>query len=64
MRTAGIDGAVPGNDFSVFRLNQELPNRSAIGMMFMERRGDGSINGNSAADFKHTYAMDGRWGGW
>ncbi|MEE3010722.1 MAG: DUF5916 domain-containing protein [Pseudomonadota bacterium] len=62
MRTEGIDGVVPGNDFSVVRLNQELPTRSAIGMMFVERQGDGSINGNSAADFNRTYAIDGRWG--
>ena len=62
MRTEGIDGVVPGNDFSVVRLNQELPNRSAIGMMFVERQGDGSINGNSAADLNRTYAIDGRWG--
>ena len=41
MRTEGIDGVVPGNDFSVVRVNQELPNRSAIGMMFVERQGDG-----------------------
>lgn len=62
MRTEGIEGSVPQNDFSVVRLNQELPNRSAIGMMFVERDGDGSINGNPANDINRTYAVDGRWG--
>ena len=62
MKTEGIDGAAPANDFSVIRVNQELPNRSAIGMMFVERDGDGSISGNSTKDFNRTYAVDGRWG--
>lgn len=62
MRTEGIEGAVPQNDFSVVRLNQELPNRSAIGMMFVERDGDGAINGNPSDDINRTYAVDGRWG--
>ena len=62
MRTDGIDGAVPQNDFSVVRVNQELRNRSAIGMMFVERDGDGSINGNPSDDINRTYAIDGRWG--
>lgn len=62
MRTEGIEGTVPQNDFSVVRVNQELPNRSAIGMMFVERDGDGSISGNPGDDINRTYAIDGRWG--
>ncbi len=62
MRTEGIEGSVPQNDFSVVRVNQELRNRSAIGMMFVERDGDGSINGNPSEDINRTYAVDGRWG--
>ncbi|MCG8414192.1 MAG: DUF5916 domain-containing protein, partial [Pseudomonadales bacterium] len=62
MRTEGIEGSVPQNDFSVVRVNQELPNRSAIGMMFVERDGDGSISGNPSEDINRTYAIDGRWG--
>lgn len=62
MSTEGIDGSVPANDFSVVRVNQELPNRSAIGMMFVERDGDGSINGAPSEDINRTYAIDGRWG--
>lgn len=62
MRTEGIEGSSPQNDFSVVRLNQELRNRSAIGVMFVERDGDGSINGNPGEDINRTYAVDGRWG--
>jgi hypothetical protein len=62
MRTEGIEGTVPQNDFSVVRVNQELANRSAIGMMFVERDGDGSISGNPGDDINRTYAIDGRWG--
>jgi len=62
MRTEGIEGTVPQNDFSVVRINQELPNRSAIGMMFVERDGSGAVNGVQGDDINRTYAIDGRWG--
>ena len=62
MRTEGAEGFAPQNDFSVVRVNQELGNRSAIGMMYVERDGDGSIIGSSGEDYNRTYAVDGRWG--
>ena len=62
MRTEGSEGFSPQNDFSVVRVNQELGNRSAIGMMYVERDGDGSIIGSSGDDYNRTYAVDGRWG--
>lgn len=62
MRTEGEEGVSPQNDFSVVRLNQEFGNRSAIGMMYVERDGDGSINGSSSDDYNRTYGLDGRWG--
>jgi hypothetical protein len=62
MRTEGAEGFSPQNDFSVVRVNQELGNRSAIGMMYVERDGDGSIIGSSDDDYNRTYAVDGRWG--
>ena len=62
MRTEGAEGFSPQNDFSVVRVNQELGNRSAIGMMYVERDGDGSIIGSSGDDYNRTYAVDGRWG--
>jgi hypothetical protein len=62
MRTEGAEGFSPQNDFSVVRVNQELGNRSAIGMMYVERDGDGSIIGSYDDDYNRTYAVDGRWG--
>ncbi|MCI5107530.1 MAG: carbohydrate binding family 9 domain-containing protein, partial [Pseudomonadales bacterium] len=62
MRTDAVDGVAPQNDFSVARINQELANRSTIGVMYVERDGDGSLTGNSATDNNKTYAVDGRLG--
>ncbi len=62
MRTEGVEGIAPTNDFSVARINQELGNRSAIGVMFVERDGDGSVSNNPEDDINRTYAVDGRWG--
>ncbi len=62
MSADGVDGAVPQNDFAVVRLNQELPNRSAIGAIYIERDGDGSVSGDADTDYNRTYAVDGQWG--
>ena len=62
MRTEGIDGSLPGNDFSVARVSQNLPNRSNIGFMVVERDGDGTLLGDRNQDYNRTYAVDGRWG--
>ena len=55
MRTDGAAG-VPANDYSVARVSRELPNRSSIGALLVERQGERS------GDHNHTYAIDGRWG--
>ncbi len=62
MRSEAVEGLVSGNDFTVARINQELPNRSAIGALYVERDGDGSLLGNPDEDHNETYAIDGRWG--
>ena len=66
MRTESIDGRISQNDFSVARLNQELGNRSTIGMMYVERNGDGSGAGltrdHAGEDYNRTLSVDGRWG--
>lgn len=62
MRTEGVDGVAPQNDFSVVRVNQELGNRSTLGVMYVERDGDGSVNNDPSSDINRTYAIDGRWG--
>jgi hypothetical protein len=62
MSAEGLEGIAPGNDYTVARVNQELPNRSAIGAMLVQRDGDGSLPGSAADDENRTYALDGRWG--
>jgi hypothetical protein len=62
MQTDSVDGLVAANDFTVARINQELPNRSSIGAIFVERQGDGSISGRESTDYNRTYALDGKWG--
>lgn len=62
MRTESVDGRVSQNDFSVARINQELGNRSTVGMMYIERNGDGTALGNPGEDYNRTMSVDGRWG--
>jgi hypothetical protein len=62
MRTEGIDGIAPGNEFQVARINQELPNHSSIGALYVGRTGDGTFETARPDDHNRTYAIDGRWG--
>ena len=48
--------AIPANSYTVARVNKELPNRSALGAMFVNRQ---AAPGN---DFNRTTAIDGRLG--
>lgn len=62
MQSEGVRGAAPANDYTVARINQELPNRSSIGAIFVNRQGDGAITGNEDSDYNRSYAVDGQWG--
>ncbi len=62
MSTEAVAGLAPANDFLVARFNQELPNRSALGAIFVGREGDGSYLVPPEQDTNKTYAVDGRWG--
>ncbi len=62
MRTEGVTGIASENDFTVARVSQDLPNRSSIGFMYVERDGDGSVLNNKGDDYNRTFALDGRWG--
>ncbi len=62
MRTEMLPGVASQNDFSVARVNQELPNRSSVGAMFVERDGDASVTNLGGDDYNRTYSVDGRWG--
>jgi hypothetical protein len=62
MSSEEVTGLASQNDYTVARVNQELANRSSIGFLYVDRQGDGSLNGNVADDQNQTYAVDGRWG--
>ena len=52
--------ARPGNNFSVMRLSRELPNRSGIGGMFVNRAATGDLARSN--DWNRTFGADGRLG--
>ncbi|MFM1897008.1 MAG: hypothetical protein RLZZ385_2082 [Pseudomonadota bacterium] len=62
MRTESLEGVASANDFSVARISQDLPNRSSVGFMFVERDGDGPARVVGEDDYNRTYGIDGRWG--
>ena len=62
MGTESVAGIAPENRYGVARINQELPNRSAIGAIIVTRDGDGSYLTPEDDDYNRTYAIDGRWG--
>ena len=54
IQTGGEGGVQPDNAYSVARVARELPNRSRVGALFIDRNGDAS------GDYNQTYAVDGR----
>lgn len=62
MSSEPVAGDAPGNKYTVARVNQELRNRSAIGAIIINRKGDGSHLVSAENDENQTYALDGRWG--
>ena len=53
-------GGAAGNNVGVARLRQDLPNRSSIGALFVNRQATGDLAANN--DLNRTYAVDGRLG--
>ena len=60
MQTEAVDGVAGANNFMVSRVRRDLPNRSSIGALFVNRQGTGSHA--RPDDYNRTYALDGRWG--
>ena len=50
----------PSQNFTVARVRQDLPNRSNIGAMVVNRQATGSLGGDR--DYNRAYAVDGRLG--
>ena len=60
MQTEEVGAVAPANNFTVARLRHDLPNRSSIGGLFVNRQATGHSAG--AGDYNRTFAADGRWG--
>ncbi len=60
MQTQEVEGVAAANNFTVVRLSRELPNRSNLGGIFINRSATGGSA--EAADFNRTFAVDGKWG--
>ena len=60
MQTASFAGGGASQNFTVARVRQELPSRSNVGAMVVNRQATGRLAG--AADANRTFALDGRLG--
>ena len=60
MQTDSVGAVTQANNFTVARLRRDLPNRSSIGGLFVNRQGTGELAPDN--DHNRTYAFDGRWG--
>ena len=60
MQTEEVNGLTPANNFTVARLRHDLPNRSSVGGLFVQRLATGRFAGSR--NHNRTYALDGRWG--
>ena len=60
LQTESFAGSGPSQNFTVARVRQDLPSRSNIGAIFVNRQATGSLA--SDADYNRTFALDGRLG--
>ena len=60
MQTEAPAAGGAANNFTVTRVRQDLPNRSSIGGLFVNRQATGPQA--LGTDYNRTYALDGRWG--
>lgn len=63
MQTSELGGIAPSSNYSVVRVNQDLPNRSSLGGLIVNRESTGGIDEIvDATEFNRTYAVDGQLG--
>jgi hypothetical protein len=60
MQTDDDGLTVPNNNFSVVRVSRDLPNRSSLGGLFVNRQATGDRAGDD--NYNRTYSVDGKWG--
>jgi Domain of unknown function (DUF5916) len=60
MQTDDFQEREASNNFTVIRVSRDLPNRSALGGLFVNRQGTGALA--PPDDRNRTYAVDGKWG--
>ena len=58
MQTRRVQDRIAANNFSVARVSRDLPNRSSIGALFVNREGTGGLA--RAGDYNRTFAIDGK----
>ena len=60
MQTEEVAGVAPANNFTVARVRKDLPNRSNLGAIFVNRQATGRFAADS--DYNRTFGVDGRLG--
>ncbi|MBA2670278.1 MAG: carbohydrate binding family 9 domain-containing protein [Gemmatimonadetes bacterium] len=60
MQTEAVTGLVPAQNFSVGRLRQDLPNRSSVGLIMVNRETTGAAS--LGRDYHRSFAADARIG--
>ncbi len=60
MQTEWVAGVASANNFTVARARRDLPNRSNIGVLWVNRQATGDLAGPN--DYNRTCVLDGRWG--
>jgi hypothetical protein len=60
MQTESVAGVGPANNFAVGRVSWDLPSRSGLGAIVINRQATGETAG--PRDFNRTFGVDGRWG--
>ncbi|HSB62036.1 MAG TPA: DUF5916 domain-containing protein [Vicinamibacteria bacterium] len=60
MQTRAEPGVAPASNFAVGRLYRELPNRTGLGAIFVNRQATGELA--RPGDRNRTLGVDGRWG--
>ena len=60
MQTDDFKDRLAGDNFTVARVSRDLPNRSSLGVLFVNRQGVGDLAPDS--DYNRTFSLDGKLG--